>query len=104
MAPHSPKSEAATISERITTAGWRSTASPMTLGTSRWFSTCWMIVYSAMAASAAAGEMEAPMRMAGTAAMIGPMIGTSSRMPATRPEDGEVGELAEADDGRRGDR
>ena len=67
---------------KMTAAGWSSTASPWIFGTSRLFSTCWTSVYSTRAAMTGSSPAVAASRTAGIAEMIGPMIGTSSRMPA----------------------
>ena len=67
---------------KTTAAGWSWTASPWILGTRKLFSTCWTTRYRSSAASTATGPTVAARRTAGTAAMIGPMIGTSSSTPA----------------------
>ena len=67
---------------KTTAAGWSWTALPWILGTRKLFSTCWTRKYRSSAARTAAGLSVAASSTAGTAEMIGPMIGTSSNRPA----------------------
>ena len=82
IAPSSPASAPPMTMAKMTAAGCSSTASPWIFGTSRLFSSCWTSVYRTSAAMTASTPDVAASSTAGTAAMIGPMIGTSSRIPA----------------------
>ena len=82
IAPSSPAIAPPTTSANMTALGCSSTASPWIFGTSRLFSTCWMTYRGRAPPSPRRARQSVPSNTAGIAAMIGPMIGRSSRTPA----------------------